>query len=297
MKKLLNKLFTPREPLWDTQSNTLKQFNSHIARQNAVVQEIHDTFYSEVDRLLAEAGIKLSTETDKAELISKAKRLEKLGFKSTKEVSIASEESIRLEQINETNTKKQDLINAINHFSFKYPQYKFITEESVKKICEKYGLIYGEVSLYKGEVPDKNLEQIEKFTVKDEDCAFTIARRSSFSFGYSYHTIDYAQQTRNKKEFEDYNSRTHDDHISLRHDYYGHLRDQIGYRASLEIAAPVKDFDTTNMELKDFKLSKIEIPDPVVLHPVMFRGTKHYLIVTAWGLEASDELVVNQRNN
>ena len=51
------------------------------------------------------------------------------------------------------------------------------------------------------------------------------------------------------------------------------------------------------MELKDFKLSKIEIPDPVVLQPVMFNKTKYYLIVTAWGDEASDELVVNQNHN
>jgi hypothetical protein len=41
-----------------------------------------------------------------------------------------------------------------------------------------------------------------------------------------------------------------------------------------------------------FKLSKIEVSDPVVLHPVMFKGIKYYLIITAWGLEASDELVV-----
>ena len=51
------------------------------------------------------------------------------------------------------------------------------------------------------------------------------------------------------------------------------------------------------MELKNFKLSKIEIPDPVVLKPVFFKGMKHYLIVTAWGLEASDELVANQNHN
>ena len=51
------------------------------------------------------------------------------------------------------------------------------------------------------------------------------------------------------------------------------------------------------MELKDFKLSKIEIPDPVVLQPVNFKGEKYYLIVTAWGDEASDELVVNETLN
>jgi len=35
----------------------------------------------------------------------------------------------------------------------------------------------------------------------------------------------------------------------------------------------------------------------VVLKPVVYNKQKYYLIVTAWGLEASDELVVNQKMN
>jgi len=50
-------------------------------------------------------------------------------------------------------------------------------------------------------------------------------------------------------------------------------------------------------EIKDFKISKIEIPDPVVLQPVLFENTKYYLILSAWGQEATDELVVNQKFN
>ena len=71
----------------------------------------------------------------------------------------------------------------------------------------------------------------------------------------------------------------------------------INMKLPLEIAAPLKDFNMDEMEVKDFKLSKIEIPDPVVLKPVLFNGKKHYLIVTAWGIEASYSLVVNERFN
>ncbi len=53
----------------------------------------------------------------------------------------------------------------------------------------------------------------------------------------------------------------------------------------------------TNMEVKDFKLTEREIPDPVVLQPVFFKNKKHYLIVTAWGDEASDDLVKNHNHN
>jgi hypothetical protein len=53
----------------------------------------------------------------------------------------------------------------------------------------------------------------------------------------------------------------------------------------------------TNMEVKNNRVSKIEIPDPVVLKPVIYKEVKHYLIVTAWGIEAQDELVLNPTHN
>lgn len=65
----------------------------------------------------------------------------------------------------------------------------------------------------------------------------------------------------------------------------------------LEIVAPSNDFDMKNMQIKDFQLSAKPAPDPIVLQPVWFKGKKHYLIVTAWGLEAGDESVVNANHN
>ena len=57
------------------------------------------------------------------------------------------------------------------------------------------------------------------------------------------------------------------------------------------------DFNTEGMQLEGFNLKPIELPDPIVLQPVCFENKKHYLIVTAWGAEASDESVVNQKYN
>lgn len=52
--------------------------------------------------------------------------------------------------------------------------------------------------------------------------------------------------------------------------------------------------DIKGLELTEgYKLEKKFIPDPVVLQPV--KGG--YLILTAWGDEASDPLVVNQNFN
>lgn len=69
-------------------------------------------------------------------------------------------------------------------------------------------------------------------------------------------------------------------------------------KAPLEIAGPIKDFDTLNMQVNDFKLEVKPMEyDPVVLKPVIYNETKYYLIVTAWGIEAQDELVVNETLN
>ncbi len=241
-----------------------------------LVAEIHDTFYTEVDRLLAQAMQANSLESDMEELVEKSKRLERLGFLSTKEVEEGRTERNRLGALEDENIEKQRIVAAINYFSQKYPQYKFITEESVKRICEKYGLIYGDVGLYIGTVPNKNLEQMEKFKIDKDDVAF-LKREQSVNDWRA--TVSYCSS---KEKVEDSHSR-----------YYYSSIDKV----SLQIAAPAKDFNMKNMEVKGVKLSKKEVPDPVVLQPVWYNGMAAFLIVTAWGPEASDELVVNQKMN
>lgn len=255
-----------------------------VKTNNEWVEEIHETFYSEVDRLLASANIKHRIETDKEALITKKQKLEALGFSNTKEVQEASSEVSRINNLKNENHEKEVLVEAINYFSFKYPFYKFITEDSVKKICEKYNLIYSTVNNYIGEVPDENLEQMENFKIEDLDKSYI---KTTF-FGIGERALTEGV--------------SYEDYLTYQENRNG-IGGSVHYlltdckESKLEICAPIKDFNVKNMEVRDFKLSKIEILDPVVLQPVNFKGTKHYLIVTAWGLEASDELVVNSINN
>ncbi|ULT44109.1 hypothetical protein KRR40_12535 [Niabella defluvii] len=53
----------------------------------------------------------------------------------------------------------------------RYPNYKFITREEVNRLCEKYGLIFGRADKYTGDIPEKNLLEIEAFYVNNEDVA------------------------------------------------------------------------------------------------------------------------------
>lgn len=248
-----------------------------IKTTNELVEEIHETFYTEVDRLLAEAKILGSEETQMRETLDKAKRLRELGFTSVTISIHAKEEEQRLAVIAHQNEAKILLKQTIEYFSHKYPQYKFITEASVKKICQQYGLIYGEASKYIGEVPDKNLKEIESFKIDENDECYFVRRHSRW--------------------IKDPTWVTKGECGIAKDGWVGDERVTKG-KCSLEIAANVKDFNIQGMEIKDFKLSDKPVPpDPIVLAPVVYNGIKHYLIVSAWGQEASDELVVNERNN
>lgn len=255
-----------------------------------IIDEIHNSFFTEVDKLLATANKFNSLDTDKQALLDKCKRLKALGFTNTKEVKEAEIEIERLNEIKKENNEKQELIEAINFFSFTYPNYKFITEDSVKKICGKYGLVYGEISRYLGTVPDKNLKHIEQFNVREKDeCYFTeTIYYSVFDIGRSM-----GKRYITKEESTIISKRCNrEDELA----FYGHYT-LLNSKCPLEIAAPLKDFNMVGMEVKNYNIQKVEIPDPIVLKPVIFKDKKHYLIVTAWGQEASDEIVVNQKMN
>lgn len=220
------------------------------------ILEIHHEFETASDKLLLEATQIINNSPKINE--DKVERLSKLGFINTKEV-----ETTKLIKKEKKLSEKQ--IENINYFAINYPTYKYITEDQVKTICKKYNLVCGNVVLYKGFVPEKNLKEIEKFKLKEIDIIYSTKH---------YMLDNYEDCT----EFQFKNP-------SSGYSYKTSLND-------LKICAPIKDMDTSNMRIsKGYKLENI--PDPIVLQPV--KGG--YLILTAWGDEASDELVVNQLNN
>jgi len=256
-------------------------------RNSKLIKKIHNSFYSEVDQLLLFAKNKEEEDNSKDDIIIKSNRLKKYGFTSTKEAKLANQKINENFKVLNDNKKKDNLIEAINYFSRKYPLYKFITQESVMKLCEKYCLIYGDVKYYIGDVPEKNLQQIEKFKIDKEDECYVISEKFLYSPNKLENNISYSEYELGKLEKQ----RILEKPIILLMNEIKH------YLSPLEIVASSKDFDLNNMEIKNFKISKKEIPDPVVLKPVFYNGDKYYLIITAWGDEASDESVVNTNFN
>lgn len=230
-----------------------------------IVREIHNEFDTAAEKILAEtAEILKNNKTEKQNLnMKKIEMLEKAGFYSNS--SVKSLRSIEREE--KTATARAEMIHK---YQVKYPNYKFVTTQQVKEICEKYKLILGDISLFTGFVPQKNLDEILAFTgVKQEDVLYEIREwgmRGPLSFRY----VTKAEGDR---------------HLGL-----GHTAEISEIPVGLSICAPEKDFNTDNMRVENHEL----VPDdPIVLQ----RVPKGFLVITAWGDEASDPIIVNQNNN
>lgn len=261
--------------------------------KESLIQEIHDSFYNAQNELLNSMDALIPVNANDA-LLEKAKQLKKLGFYNAAEVHLSYKEQKRINEIIDKNKEKEAITKAIEYFSFKYPHKKFIDEASVKQICEKYGLIYGTIDHYRGTIPDKNLEEIANFKLDKVDEVYYYEEYSG-SFTLKFEKVTYLSEqwlevTKNRGRIGNHTGN------SIR---YG--------KCKLEIVAPPNDFDKELVE--NFKIIDTPpIPDPIVLQPVLYslqdkhykhydRSYKFYLILSAWGLEASDELVINPKNN
>lgn len=251
-----------------------------------IVHEIHNEFLTAGDKILEQAKNVLNESAKK--IIEKGHRLSAIGFKSVPEV---------MQAVGIFVTDK--IAKLVEYYLVNYPNNKFITEEQVRDICIKYNLFCGDILLFKGFVPDKNLTQIEEFKLKDCDKNIVELRNTcvtEVSLGW------YNDNELPKQEYIIAGGvlpaiTTIQEEILAKAISLGVKRDLVYIQrqrrgSALQICAPLKDMETKGMDISNYKISE-HYPDPVVLHPV----NGGYLIVTAWGDEASDELVVNQTNN
>jgi hypothetical protein len=250
----------------------------------AVVEEIHNLFNSTGERLVKEAREIIA----EAIVINENKihALKKYGFGNASEVK----------QADTAHNKKlelQQLTEALEYFGTRYPGYKFITPEAALGICHKYDLVIGGVSQYKGFVPVKNLTEIDKFFQDENELNTRYTKYISGDFGRSNSREcskdEYDRQESAKSAAA---AEASADHYQIRF----HSNEIHKDRVTLQIAAPLKDMEQVGYKVKNQMLVR-EVPDPVVLAPVQYKGVELYCIVTAWGDEASDEVVVNQKMN
>lgn len=245
------------------------------------VEEVHREFLTAADVMLDNY-----TESKRKTLENKIDRLSKLGFNQCKDVA------------QKPNLEAADKLGQlIEQYSMSHPNNKIISEVDVKRLCEKYGLVYGPIQNFTGFVPEKNLREIEAFYHKDLNTwvLFKTAMLGVTTFNETpvaeYYTEIAALEALQKLEEKSDSRSIIDTWSPSRLIEFFETRK----KGSFLIAAPKADMIVDmNQQIVDSKIVPVAVPDPVVLFPI---AEGFYLIVTAWGDEASDPLVVNEKFN
>lgn len=261
---------------WNKVAEVAKQTFETPKDPNVIVAEIHEAFDTATDKLLSDAKAVLAGEYD----VEKGQRLSKLGFTQAKK-------AVEAQEVIYSKSSNKILAEKIEYYQMHYPNNKFITEAKVKEICQKYGLLKAEVKYYISDVPEKNLSEIEKFCLKQEDM-------NEFACcWYAYSGSGYYSLVEKGTPNSIYGSHMRKDGWSnIQHEEDENVKSHYMTPAK-EICASAKDFNTKNMRIEDgYKLS-LNIPDPIVLQPV----NGGYLVVSKWGLEGNDESLINEKHN
>lgn len=233
------------------------------------VDQIHADFDSAQERLVAEATRIVNKKP--VDLIEKGERLKSIGFTSAKPVSVSEGVLSRI-------AKSKEFLSNLSDYQVRYPGYKFITDSEVERLCKKYGLVFGPANKYIGDIPEKNIREIESFRLLEEDY---IAKDTAFNF-----ISTYLGSTSLWWEWADPATRPNID------SGVASEKSPEKIKPDFKIVAPKKDFDTSKMTLKGYVLEE-NIPDPIVLQPI--KGG--YLIVSKWGIEGNDESLTNELMN
>jgi hypothetical protein len=262
-----------------------------------VVEKIHNEIDTAQDRLYNEAVSFINTTDSFKERVEKSERLKRVGFTSTETVVQTEKEK----QISDDAKNKADLIV---YYRTAYPFLKFLTLDEMDKICEKYDLIYAPVQNYKKDVPEKNLRDIENAQVLNKKDlrhpTYTYDITDSFSYvpdsviKFVKNLVTETQLTEDR-EFRDlcpikYNERwlwTLGGLTTTKTSYEG-----------LFIAAPKSHFDLENLTEKKKGFFRTEIFKQEPKDPIVFRHVVGGIqVLTKWGDEANDPLLINPINN
>ena len=239
------------------------------------VTEIQEHITLLVNNLLEEVGITVSKDMNTTD---RARRIEALGFRSHQSV-------VELRTLTKDKAEANKIKEVVQYYSTTYPMYKYITKALLQRVCQKYDLVVGQASLFLADIPESNLINIENFKIRM--CDTTLRNSDDYFTGHN-HMVNYndtklVSYTEASEAIEQQSS-----HISSSYSRY--------QQADLYVAA------TENMfNLKDSRVVNREIvrnpTDPIVLYPVQRNSVDGYLIITAWGPEASDPEVINETQN
>lgn len=256
------------------------------------VEEIHQAFDTAGERALLEAKNILAkvTSNEKQENVE---LLKKLGFNSA---AMVTEQA----GVNKSITENQFKVKVVEKYAQAYPQYKFIFIDQVVELCKKYGLLCAPVGMYKGNVPTKNLKEIEAFKVSNDDVYRTDSQGIRDRLQFDLRKGDFLSQTEfDRKSTEERNrirGPQSDMQIMRMNHHYGasaHYTEGKFQKVPLFICAPKNEINIGPFDRVEDVFAGYEIKDPIVLHFVK----DGFLVVSKWGPEANDPILLNEKMN
>lgn len=264
--------------------------------------------FKEVHKELELESMFLNKKHDISSFKEKGTFLSKIGFEN----SIAT-------RIYNGVTDAQDLINE---YKVSYPNYKFILQPQLERVLEKYNLYQRDCKYFMGDIPEKNIKDIQNFKVNYED--FPKNLRNTFK-----DTIEKVYSLLNSVKRNNPNFPALSYLKSI--EYVVNVTTKLAYKAknhesnkiTIDIVMDcLNGINTTNLAVTYSPLTicaveslfnqdawkegkqriigkkEIEAKSQVDLDPiVLFEVEGGYLIVTAWGDEANDELIFNESLN
>lgn len=298
-------------------------------REIKLIEKIHADFDSAQERLLLQAQeiIKKSEITATESAVEKiGDRLKAIGFVNVPVATQASEIKKVKNERQALVVKTKEEADLINYYKQSYPFLKFLTEDELNRLCEKYNLIHAPVANYIKDVPEKNLRDIENAqALKEMDLLQnklffrTTSERNQQNLDRTFlrlagltngeitesdiHRIISNSQyhlSKNMVQFycnECLTSNTWlfaivDKDLSGMDYYWNFSSVERIDKSGLFIAAPSTHFNLDGLKKKSkhgfFSIFETEVKDPIVFRYV--RGGVQ--VITKWGLEANDPALV-----
>ena len=198
--------------------------------------------------------------------------------------------------------KKYKEYETLKFFKTIFPKSLFMKLDDFKSLCKNYGLVCGDTNEFKGEIPEKNLEEIEdafwiisknKEAVLDINKGYYSFSRIIFSHGFGINEVNTIDQ-----EFVNFHF-LHDDDYTI--DTIGEGERSYGIFADKHYLKPDQFLIAANGdEMGIIKFDRIELitPDAVLKNdPIVFQMLPHKIVMihSKWGDEANDPMLEENR--
>lgn len=275
---------TPKKPYDGKKVTEIKFVNSEM---------IKNEMFKELGIILDNSGVSLINEevdkfkSDNEAITTKGSLLNKFGFTKTPTAQLARSVEVTVHNKSAILRQKESAQELAKNYAFEYPGYKFVTDEIFDRVREKYNLFTGEPKKYIKEIPDENVNDLNKFMVmNDENQEYHAVSM------WMYHNREVIQNTGDffivqgihspnlsgtKEECEKYIS----EHNKKAKDRQSRV-DLAIEETKILITAPLDHFDLNRSEIKGRDIVDIKVDDPIITKKV--KGG--HIIITAWDKEA-----------